>query len=95
MNHRIYADFQNLDDHNRLRLVSAGTLRDLERLDISLRDGLELSFYADDEDEFGRPDDVRVDGVVQFDEAQGCWVATVDWSAVHHASDESTRAAGR
>ena len=28
---RVYADFQNLDDLNRLRLHCAGTLQDLER----------------------------------------------------------------
>ena len=28
---KVYADFQNLDDVNRLRLTCAGTHRDLER----------------------------------------------------------------
>lgn len=51
---RVYADFQNLDDFHRLRLTCAGTLRDLERQEIRLRDGLALTFYADDADDLGR-----------------------------------------
>ena len=36
---RVYADFQNLDDENRLRLTCAGTRQDLERHAIELREG--------------------------------------------------------
>ena len=56
MNPRVYADFQDLDDRNRLRLTCAGTARDLERLGLSLREGLVLTLYTDDEDESSRPD---------------------------------------
>ena len=42
---RVYADFQNLDDSNRLRLVCASTHRDLERQPIELRDGMSLTLY--------------------------------------------------
>src|SRR2546425_12436881 len=45
---RIYADFQNMDDFNRLRLTSAGTLQDLERQGIQLQEGLLLTLYTDD-----------------------------------------------
>ena len=37
---RVYADFQNLDDANRLRLTCAGTAQDLERLGLRLTEGL-------------------------------------------------------
>ena len=40
---KVYADFQNLDDENRLRLTCAGTTEDLRRQGISLRDGLVLT----------------------------------------------------
>jgi hypothetical protein len=85
---RVYADFQNLDDNNRLRLTSAGTLQDLKRLGITLRDGLALTFYTDDTDDGGRPDELRAAGVVHYDTDGGCWVASVDWTAIHHASDD-------
>jgi hypothetical protein len=84
---KVYADFQNLDDCNRLRLTCAGTRDDLERLKIELKDGLTLTFYTDDEDDDGRPAEMLVDGVIRYNAAERCWVADVDWRAVRHASD--------
>jgi hypothetical protein len=85
---RVYADFQNLDDENRLRLTCAGTRRDLERQGIELRQGMALTLYADDADDQGRPDELRTDGIVQYNEAVKCWVAAIDWRALRHASEE-------
>jgi hypothetical protein len=85
---RVYADFQNLDDANRLRLTSAGTQEDLDRQGIQLRQGMALTFYTDDADDNGQPDELRADAVVEYDDAK-CWAATVDWSALRHASDDN------
>jgi hypothetical protein len=90
---RVYADFQNLDDDHRLRLSCAGTRRDLERQGIELREGLALTLYTDDADDQGRPDELLADGRVTFNEAEGCWVAAVDWSALRHASEEAAASA--
>jgi hypothetical protein len=40
---KVYADFQNLDDLNQLRLTAASTIRDLERQGIQLHEGLFLT----------------------------------------------------
>jgi hypothetical protein len=85
---KVYADFQNLDDSNRLRLTCAGTKQDLEREGIELSEGLVLTFYMDDADDGGEPDELRVEGVVHYDATESAWVASVDWSAIRHASDE-------
>jgi hypothetical protein len=85
---KIYADFHNLDDSNRLRLTCAGTREDLERQGIELREGLVLTFYMDDADDRGDPDELRTEGIVHYDESESTWVASVDWSAIRHASDE-------
>ena len=85
---KIYADFHNLDDSNRLKLTCAGTKDDLERQRIELREGLVLTFYMDDADDHGEADELRTEGVVHYDEKVLTWVASVDWSAVRHASDE-------
>jgi hypothetical protein len=69
---RVYADFQNLDDENRLRLTCAGTRRDLQRQGIELRHGMALTLYTDDADDQGRPDELWTDGIVQFNEAEKC-----------------------
>ncbi len=92
---RVYADFQNLDDSNRLRLTCAGTVHDLERLGLRLIEGLALTLYSDDEDDAGRPDELQVEGVVHYDDEQECWVAAIDWKAIRHASEEYTRASPR
>src|SRR2546425_7708920 len=85
---KVYADFQNLDDANRLRLTCAGTLQDLARQGIQLQEGLVLTFYSDDADDQGQPDELRAEGVVHYDEDRQCWVATIDWTAIRHASEE-------
>lgn len=85
---RVYADFLNLDDHNRLRLTCAGTQQDIARQGIELREGLALAFYTDDAADKGDPDELRINGVVQYNHEEGCWVAAVDWAALRHASDE-------
>jgi hypothetical protein len=91
---RIYADFNNLDDFNRLRLNCAGTVDDLNRLGIVLQEGLTLTFSMDDADDRGQPDDLLVEGVVHYSEEAQSWVAVVDWSAVGHASDVTNRNGG-
>lgn len=85
---RVYADFHNLDDFNRLRLTCAGTQEDLARQSIQLQEGMVLTFYMDDTDDQGRLDELLVEGLVQYDSAKQYWAAAVDWSAIRHASDE-------
>src|SRR5262245_47313375 len=85
---KVYADFQNLDDANRLRLTCAGTREDLERHGIQLREGCVLTFYMDDADEEGRPDELLADGTVHDNPQEKCWVAEIDWTALRHSSDE-------
>ncbi len=89
---RVYADFQNLDDENRLRLTCAGTRRDLERQGIELREGMVLTLYTDDANDEGQPDELLAEGIVQYNDVEKCWVAAIDWHAIRHGSEE--RAAG-
>jgi hypothetical protein len=85
---RIYADFQNLDNYNRLKLTCAGTREDLAQHAIELQEGMALTFYMDDADDQGRSDELRADGVVHYNKDEQCWVAAIDWAAIRHASDE-------
>ena len=85
---RIYVDFLNTRGRaNQVVLDTAGTLSDLERYDIALREDLVLHLYSDDADESGQRDDLIVDGVVHFDEQSGQWVAIYDPTAFMHESD--------
>ena len=85
---KVYADFHNADAQGRLRLNCLGTTDDLARQAITLHDGMALTLYSDDADEKGQLDELLVDGVASFSNEENCWVATIDWSAIHHASDE-------
>jgi hypothetical protein len=84
---KVYADFHNADTHGRLRLNCAGTMEDLARHHITLREGLQLTLYSDDLDDKGQPDELVVGGIVSFSADERTWVAAIDWTAIHHASE--------
>jgi hypothetical protein len=67
---RVYADFHNADAIGRLRLNCVGTMEDLARQGIALREGLPLTLYSDDLDAEGRLDELLADGVVSFSEEE-------------------------
>ena len=83
---KVFSDFHNADARGRLRLNCVGTLKDLARQRVELHDGLVLTLYADDLDDQGRLDELLVDGVAAFSDEEHCWVASIDWNAIRHAS---------
>jgi hypothetical protein len=87
VNPQVYADCHNADASGRLRLNCVGTIEDLARQGVILREGMLLSLYADDLDASGQSDELQVDGVVAFSPEEHCWVATIDWSAIRRASE--------
>ena len=77
MHQHLYADLQNADADGRIRMNTVGTLKDLERLRLSLSDGLAVELYTDDGDsERG----LTIPGTIEFNKAEGIWAAVVDWS---------------
>lgn len=50
---RVHCDFNKMLDENVFSLSTLGAKRDLERLGVTLRAGLELQLYDLDEDEAG------------------------------------------
>lgn len=83
---RIWVDFMKADDHGRLVLTTRGTLDDLARHGIELREGQRLSVYTDDADDTGARDDLLADGIVHRDEKNERWVLEIDWRAIGNAS---------
>lgn len=83
----IYADFNNLDDEGRIRLTTLGSVTDIARLGIQLRDGLELTLATDDADDAGNRDDLMADAVVRYNRKDKCWVAEIDWDEVKNRSE--------
>jgi len=70
---KVYADFHNADARGRLRLNCVGTVEDLARHQIVLRDGLLLSLYSEE---------LEVEGQVQYSTDENLWVAVIDWDAI-------------
>lgn len=70
---RIYADFHNADPEGRLRLNCVGTMEDLARYRVELRDGEKLVLYSEE---------LEVDGVVAYSEIERLWVAAIDWNQI-------------
>jgi len=75
----VYADFHNADQQGRLRLNCVGTARDLSRYQVSLYDGLVLTFQSED---------LEVDGTVRYSTEENCWVAEIDWQAIRRVRPE-------
>lgn len=84
---KVYADFHNADAQGRLRLNCIGTIEDLARQRVELREGLPLTFYSDDRNDQGGLDELLVEGIVSFSSEECCWVAAIDWAAIRHGSE--------
>jgi hypothetical protein len=70
---RIRVDFQNSDAGGRVRLMSVGTVEDLNRLGVVLREGFEVVLYCLE---------LEADGVVLYSAEEKRWVANIDWNQV-------------
>ena len=70
---RVFADFHNADAKGRVRLNCAGTMADLERQKIVLRNGQSLIIYSEE---------LEVESVVHYSEDDQLWTAVIDWNAI-------------
>jgi hypothetical protein len=86
---RVSVDFQNADVRGRVRLNCTGTVRDLARQQVHLRDGIRLTLYSEDGDANGEPCELQTEGVVQFSVDEQGWVAVIDWDDLRHVAIES------
>lgn len=76
----------NKNSGERILLTCVGTLRDLERQNIKLENGLRLWFYDSDVDKYGSTDNLIFEGIVKFDEELQNWVAEVNWNEIKNMS---------
>ncbi len=76
---RIYADFHNADPHGRVCLNCIGTVQDLARAQVKLRDGLLLTLTDED---------LEVEGEVRYSLEEHLWVAVIDWDAIRQVKTE-------
>jgi hypothetical protein len=64
-----------------------GTTQDVMLNDIKLEEGLQLSFYCEDADDEGRPDELLFEGTVHFDAEKKQWYTIVDENSYRHSSE--------
>jgi hypothetical protein len=71
----LYADFNNTDPLGRLRLNCVGTVEDLSRQGIRLRDGLPVLLHDEE---------LEAEGETQYSPEEHIWVANINWQKVRH-----------
>ncbi len=73
----IYADFNNADPGGCLRLNCLGTIEDLARLGVRLKEGLKVGLHDEE---------MEVEGEILYSVEERIWVAKIDWEAIRHTS---------
>ena len=69
----IYADFNNADPRGCLRLNCIGTVEELSRQGVQLREGLQLIVHDEE---------LEADGEAHFSTEEQIWVALINWRMV-------------
>lgn len=92
--HRIYHDFNKLYPGKAGELTSAplvcyGTKCDLDRLNLTLEDGMEVILYEPDVGENGEPDCLEVKASIRFDRNAGCFMADFVWEDLKYGSERA------
>ena len=70
---RVFVDFHNADRQGRIRLNTVGTLHDLNRLGIILREGTKLILFSFE---------LETEGTSTYSTEEGVWVAQIDWGHI-------------
>ena len=78
---KIFADLYNADTQGRVRLNCIGTIEDLARQQIVLRDGVRLTLYSEE---------LAVQGVVEYSTDEQLWVAVIDWHAIKDVGPQAS-----
>jgi hypothetical protein len=68
---KIFADFNNADEHGRVRLNTTGTFEDIQRMKINLEEGMQI--FLDDYDSL-----IAI-GRVKYSNEENVWVAEINW----------------
>ena len=78
---KVFVDLHNADTQGRVRLNCIGTIEDLARQQIVLRDGVCLTLYSEE---------LEVEGVVEYSTDEHLWVAVIDWNAIKHIGPQDS-----
>ena len=88
MRDRIFLYPDVVPGETRVSIKQLGTLDDLKRLQIELKEGQCLPFYCHDADDAGRRDDLIFEGTIHRDAATREWYVVIDESTYRSSSGE-------
>jgi hypothetical protein len=83
---KLWVDF-NASTDNGLRLNCRGTIDDLSKQKIELKEGLKLTLWCEDTDENDNPDNLVVEATAHFNDKQKVWEGVFVWENIKHESE--------
>lgn len=76
---KLFADFNNANTKGRLRLTTNGTLADIKRLNLELKEGMQV--FIDDNDT------LTTIGYIRYSDEEKIWVAEINWNDIQHSDN--------
>jgi len=73
---KLFADFNNADRQRRVRLNSNGTFADIKRLNIELKEDMQVFLYDNDT--------LTTIGNIKYSDEEKIWVAEINWNNIQH-----------
>ncbi|MBL4752584.1 MAG: hypothetical protein JKY52_03140 [Flavobacteriales bacterium] len=83
---KLWADFNASSDFG-LRLNCNGTLKDLEKRNLILEEGMELLLWGEDYNEDDERDDLIVVATARYNSKRSIWEGEFDWNEIRHESE--------
>ncbi len=71
---KLFADFNNADQHGRVRLNTNGTFADIKRLSLELKEGMQVPLHDDDS--------LKTVGQLKYSDKENIWVAEINWNTI-------------
>lgn len=83
---KLWADFNAPSDFG-LRLNCLGTIKDLERQNLKLEEGMELLLWDEDYNEEYERDDLIVKATARYNSKNSIWEGEFEWNEIKHESE--------
>jgi len=83
---KLWTDF-NASSDNGLRLNCKGTIEDLSRQGLELKEGMKLLLWDEDTDETNNQDNLVVEAVAHYDDKLKIWEGVFNWDDIRHESE--------
>ena len=83
---KLWVDFNNSSE-NGIRLNCNGTIEDLARQKVELKEGMKLLLWDEDLDENNNQDNIVVEAIAKYNQKDKIWEAVFEWEKIRHESD--------